>query len=368
MITPNGGIFSDSVSVTIQSATSGSTIYYTTDGSTPTQSSIMYTGAMTLTDNATVNAKAFKSGYNPSTLAAASFTNTVTNTIPPATYYVGKNGSDTHSCTQARFSTTPKLTINAGLACIGTSRGAGAGQIVEVGAGTYVEAIDIVNSPFPSGTSWLAPFTLRGRTGAVVTIRNNGELNLRIYSDSPQYSIVQGFVFDGTNLSKESTQVVFGSCCNGGSYIRFQNNELINNARTHAIMIGRFSNNNEILNNRIYGGAFDCSAGSGGNLCYGIYMQGSNNMIDGNEIYNFPSWGIHGYSGYVEKPNSNIIRKNIIHDFGSGDSRSSGILIYVGNGNQVYDNLIYNGSQGIAIGPGATNTQIYNNNVYNMLK
>ena len=80
-------------------------------------------------------------------------------------------------------------------------------------------------------------------------------------------------------------------------------------------------------------------------------MQGSNNIIDGNEIYNFPSWGIHGYSGYVEKPNSNIIRKNIIHDFGSGDSRSSGILIYVGNGNQVYDNLIYNGSQGIAIGP-----------------
>ena len=49
-------------------------------------------------------------------------------------------------------------------------------------------------------------------------------------------------------------------------------------------------------------------------------------------------------------------------------SRSSGILIYAGNGNQVYDNLIYNGSQGIEIGPGATNTQIHNNNVYNMLQ
>ena len=57
------------------------------------------------------------------------------------------------------------------------------------------------------------------------------ELNLRIFSDSPQYSIVQGFVFDGTNLPKESAQVRFGSCCNGGSYIRFQNNELINNAK-----------------------------------------------------------------------------------------------------------------------------------------
>ena len=129
---------------------------------------------MTLTNERHRNAQAFKSGYNPSALAAASFTNTATNTIPPATYYVGKNGSDTHSCTQARVSTTPKLTINAGLACIGTSRGAGAGQIVEVGAGTYVEAIDSVKSPFPSGTSWLAPFTLRGRTGDVVTIKNNG--------------------------------------------------------------------------------------------------------------------------------------------------------------------------------------------------
>src|SRR5439155_24474088 len=128
-------------------------------------------------------------------------TNTITGTSSTASYYVGKNGSDSNSCTQARSSNTPKLTINAALACVGTSLGAGAGQIVEVMAGTYVETFDSQFTVFPSGTSWSAPFTLRARAGDVVTWKNSGELNLRIFSGSPQYSIVRGFIFDGANLT-----------------------------------------------------------------------------------------------------------------------------------------------------------------------
>jgi hypothetical protein len=73
-ITPNGGSFTSSVSVTMQTATAGATIYYTTDGSTPTQSSTSYSREFTLTSSATVKAKAFMSGYNPSAEASASFT------------------------------------------------------------------------------------------------------------------------------------------------------------------------------------------------------------------------------------------------------------------------------------------------------
>jgi hypothetical protein len=73
-ITPNGGSFTDPVSVTLQTTTSGALIYYTTNGSTPTQSSTLYTGAFTLTSSAIVNAIAFKSGSNPSAQASADFT------------------------------------------------------------------------------------------------------------------------------------------------------------------------------------------------------------------------------------------------------------------------------------------------------
>ncbi len=73
-ISPNGGSFTGSVSVTLQTAASGASIYYTIDGSAPTQSSTLYTGAFTLTSSAMVNAIAFKSGSNPSAQASADFT------------------------------------------------------------------------------------------------------------------------------------------------------------------------------------------------------------------------------------------------------------------------------------------------------
>src|SRR5262249_40929284 len=73
-ITPNGGPFITSVPVSMATATSGASIYYTTDGSIPSQSSTLYTGTFKLTRSATIRAKAFKSGYNASAEASASFT------------------------------------------------------------------------------------------------------------------------------------------------------------------------------------------------------------------------------------------------------------------------------------------------------
>jgi uncharacterized delta-60 repeat protein len=72
-ISPNGGTFTTSQSVTLASATSGAQIRYTLNGTEPTATSTLYQSAFTLSSSATVKAKAFASGMNPSATASASF-------------------------------------------------------------------------------------------------------------------------------------------------------------------------------------------------------------------------------------------------------------------------------------------------------
>ena len=61
----SGTTFSSTLSVMIADTTPGATIYYTTDGSTPTTSSAVYSGAITLSASATVKAIATASGFTP---------------------------------------------------------------------------------------------------------------------------------------------------------------------------------------------------------------------------------------------------------------------------------------------------------------
>jgi len=73
-LSPGGGTFTSSVVVTITDSTPGSTIYYTTNGSTPTTASPQYTGPITVTTTQTLKAMATASGYAPSAVASATYT------------------------------------------------------------------------------------------------------------------------------------------------------------------------------------------------------------------------------------------------------------------------------------------------------
>lgn len=72
-ITPNGGSFAGSVGVVLQHPDLLAEIRYTLDGSLPTAGSPLYTGAISLTNNLTVRAKAFEAGYVDSVAANATF-------------------------------------------------------------------------------------------------------------------------------------------------------------------------------------------------------------------------------------------------------------------------------------------------------
>ena len=60
VITPASGTYTESQTVTITCATDGATIYYTTDGSTPTISSTQYTASFVVLESTVITAKAFK--------------------------------------------------------------------------------------------------------------------------------------------------------------------------------------------------------------------------------------------------------------------------------------------------------------------
>jgi hypothetical protein len=71
---PVTGTYTSTQSVTISCATSSTTIYYTTDGSTPTTSSSVYSGAITVSATTTINAIATATGFLPSKVASSTYT------------------------------------------------------------------------------------------------------------------------------------------------------------------------------------------------------------------------------------------------------------------------------------------------------
>ncbi len=72
---PESGVaFYPTTNVTLTCATENATIYYTTDGSTPTDSSTAYSGAIALSATTTIKARAYATGKGPSAIVSATYT------------------------------------------------------------------------------------------------------------------------------------------------------------------------------------------------------------------------------------------------------------------------------------------------------
>src|SRR5208283_3467637 len=99
---------------TISDPTSGSTIYYTTDGSTPTISSAVYSGAIPVAGpntTETIKALAVKGGMTNSTVGSATYTILYQYQL---TVNAGSGGTTSPSGTQAvNYGAAPSITATA---------------------------------------------------------------------------------------------------------------------------------------------------------------------------------------------------------------------------------------------------------------
>ena len=283
-------------------------------------------------------------------------------TAEATTYYVATTGNDTHVCTTAQTSTTPKRTIKSGITCLNP------GDTLYIRAGTYTEQIDLMG-PNKTGTAGHY-ITIAGYPGETVTVR---------YSDGPiGYGVIKAWgnrgwlIFDNLILDGALSGNQTGWQIRGGNHDFILRNLEIKNFRYNGVYLDG-ANNVQILNCKIHH-----QVSVDANRWYGIYYHhGANGVIEGNEIYNNPGGGIHAYPGTISNL---IIRGNRIHDNNTMTTSSvEGIIVFRGKTNgvlqtisgvQIYNNVVYKNSiyggtsGGIRVSSGPTGTKVWNNTVY----
>jgi hypothetical protein len=130
VFSPGAGTYTSAQSVTISSGTSGASIRYTLDGSTPTSTTgTVYSGAVTIASSATLKAIAYKSGNTDSTVTSGTYTISTSGgstTVTSADGFVNQALSATQSGVfTATFTASPS--ISPSNAVVGLSSGAATG-------------------------------------------------------------------------------------------------------------------------------------------------------------------------------------------------------------------------------------------------
>ena len=227
---PAGGTYTTSQSVTISDATSGTTIYYTTNGTTPTTSSSVYSSAITVSATETLEAIAVETGFTNSPVATAAYT-IVPATLPAPTFSpAGGTYSTSQSVTisDATSGTTIYYTINGTAPTTSSSK---YGNAITVSATETLEAIAVetgfTNSPvataaytistgsttninYPSGGFTAASLSLNGvatvATGGVLELTNGGtgeNPSAWFKTPVPVGSFTTDFTFEQLNASAD---------------------------------------------------------------------------------------------------------------------------------------------------------------------
>ncbi len=201
---PSGTSFSSTLSVSIADSTSGSTIFYTTDGSTPTTSSQVYSAPFTISASTTVEAMATASGFVQSGVASASYTQNVavvaTPSISPASgttfsstlsvsildstpgstiYYTTNGNTPTTSSTvySSAFTISATTTVKAIATASGlTQSGVASASYTFTGGSTGGVVSDNLDEPALNTSLW----TIENPAGDGSVVMNGSGANLNV--------------------------------------------------------------------------------------------------------------------------------------------------------------------------------------------
>jgi hypothetical protein len=203
------GWYADAQSVAIADATAGSSIYYTTDGSIPTTSSILYTGPITVSVSETLQAVAVATNYLVSPAASATYAIAVPTGIAFSNGFAGS-----------------KLKLNGSATVVGNALQLTNGGMAQAGSAWFPTKVSV--NGFVTDFDFQLPTSVSD--GFTFTIHNSAKLNWAIGGNGSglgyqfiDHSVAVAFHLRDSGVTNTSTVGVYtGGVSPQGSAVNLQ--------------------------------------------------------------------------------------------------------------------------------------------------